>query len=403
IGYKLIYKEMKHYNYIVIGAGIAGTNGAITIRKEAPEDSIVLIGEENYPVYSRVNISKVVSNAKQPNELLLKKEEQFQQQNIHRIIARVNNLNPTEKSITLDNGEILNYDKVLIATGGVARTLTQSGSNLEGVFPFQTLDDAIAVRDYIKDKKKIAIVGGGFIGIEFVELLSNLEKQVTLIIRDDWYWQGMIDKVGGNILNEYLVKRAQVYYESEIKEIRGNQMGQIVEIELTSGDIIQTEAICVGIGLELNKSFIPVELCNRGLKVNQHLMSEDENIFGAGDIVEYYDVLQEQYAGSGTWAQASIQGMIAGYNMVHSESMKEFNLIPAYCPKTSLSIAFVGQCRLNAETMQSIVIEQGERYVQVNTNSKGEIVGGVVIGQSSYMGAIRKWIVDKLKLDDIAK
>ena len=394
---------MKHYNYIIIGAGIAGTNGAMAIRKEAPGASIVLIGEENYPVYSRVNISKIVSNAKQPTELLLKTQEQFQQQNIDRIIARVNNLNPTEKSITLDNGEVLGYDKVLIATGGAARTLTQPGADLKGVFSFQTLDDAIAVRDYIQDKEKITIVGGGFIGIEFVELLSNLGKQVTLILRDDWYWQGMIDQIGGNILNEYLAKRAKIYYESEIKEIRGNQMGRVAEIELTSGEIISTEAMCVGIGLELNKSFLPTELCNRGLKVNQYLQSEDENIFGAGDMVEYYDIIQEQYSGSGTWAQASLQGMIAGYNMVHSEAMKEFSLIPAYCPKTSLAIAFVGQCRLNPETMQSIVIEQRVRYVQVNTNSNKEIIGGVVIGDSAYMSTIRKWIVDKLKLEEIIK
>lgn len=393
---------MKHYNYIIIGAGIAGTNGAMSIRKESPEASIVLIGEEQYPVYSRVNIGKVAADVKSPEELLLKTEEQFQAQNIERIITRVKNLNSQNKTIALDNGEILSYDKVLVATGGRARRLSQVGSDLKGVFAFQTLDDAIEVRDYIRDKNKITIVGGGFIGIEFVELLSNLGKEVTLIIRDKWYWQGMIDQIGGNILNEYLEKRAKIYYESEIKEIRGNQASEINEIELNSGEIIPTEAMCVGIGLELNKDFLPLELCNRCLKVNQYLQSGDENIFGAGDIVEYYDILQEQYIGSGTWAQASLQGMIAGYNMVHTEAMKEFSLIPAYCPKTSLAIAFVGQCRLNPETMQSIVIEQEEgRYIQVNTNAEGKIVGGVVIGESAYMGTIRKWIVEKLKLENI--
>lgn len=394
---------MKHYNYIIIGAGIAGSNGAMSIRKEAPEASIVLIGEESYLVYSRVNIGKVASDAKSPEELLLKTEEQFQAQNIERIITRVENLNSQNKTITLDNGEILSYDKVLVATGGRARRLSQVGSDLQGVFAFQTLDDAIGVRDYIRDKNKITIVGGGFIGIEFVELLSNLGKEVTLIIRDKWYWKGMIDQIGGNILNEYLEKRATVYYESEIREIRGNQASEISEIELISGEIIPTEAMCVGIGLELNKDFLPLELCNRCLKVNQYLQSGDESIFGAGDIVEYYDILQEQYIGSGTWAQASLQGMIAGYNMVHPESMKEFSLIPAYCPKTSLAIAFVGQCRLNPDTMQSVVIEQGNRYVQVNTNKQGEIIGGVVIGDSAYMATIRKWIVEKLKVDEIIK
>jgi len=393
---------MKHYNYIIIGAGIAGTNGAMAIRKESPEASIILIGEEQYPVYSRVNIGKVAAEIKSPEELLLKTEEQFKAHNIERIIAKVQSLDAKEKTITLDNGEILSYDKVLVATGGRARRLSQVGSDLKGVFAFQTLDDAIAVRDYIRDKNKIAIVGGGFIGIEFVELLSNLGKEVTLIIRDEWYWQGMIDQIGGNILNEYLAKRAKVYYESEIKEIRGNQVSEINEIELISGEIIPTEAMCVGIGLELNKDFLPPELCNRCLKVNQYLQSGDESIFGAGDIVEYYDILQEQYIGSGTWAQASLQGMIAGYNMVHTESMREFSLIAAYCPKTSLAIAFVGQCRINPETMQSIVIEQGEgRYVQVNTNAEGEIIGGVVIGDSAYMATIRKWIVEKLKVDEI--
>ena len=392
---------MKHYNYIIIGAGIAGTNGAMAIRKESPESSIVLIGEEQYPVYSRVNIGKVSADMKSPEQLLLKTEEQFQVQNIERIIAKVHSLDSKEKSITLDNGEILTYDKVLISTGGRARRLSQVGSDLKGVFAFQTLDDAIGVRDYIRDKNKITIVGGGFIGIEFVELLSNLGKEVTLIIRDKWYWQGMIDQIGGNILNEYIATRAKVYYESEVKEIRGNQMGEVSEIELASGEIIPTEAMCVGIGLELNKDFVPIELCGRGLKVNQYLQSEDANVFGAGDIVEYYDILQEQYTGSGTWAQASLQGIIAGYNMVHTETMKEFNLIPAYCPKTSLAIAFVGQCRVNPANMKSLVIEEGERYVQINTNIQGEIVGGVVIGNSAYMGTMRKWIVDKLKLENI--
>lgn len=393
---------MKHYNYIIIGAGIAGTNGAMSIRKESPEASIVLIGEEQYPVYSRVNIGKVAADVKSPEELLLKTEEQFQSQNIERIIAKVQSLDAKEKTITLDNADMLTYDKVLIATGGRARRLSQVGSDLKGVFAFQTLDDAIGVRDYIRDKNKITIVGGGFIGIEFVELLSNLDKEVTLIIRDKWYWQGMIDQIGGNILNEYLAKRATVYYESEIKEIRDNQVGEISEIELISGEIIPTEAMCVGIGLELNKDFVSIELCGRGLKVNQYLQSEDESVFGAGDIVEYYDIMQEQYTGSVTWAQASLQGMIAGYNMVHTESMREFSLIPAYCPKTSLAIAFVGQCRINPETMQSIVIEQEEgRYIQVNTNAEGKIVGGVVIGESAYMGTIRKWIVEKLKLENI--
>jgi len=395
---------MKHYNYIIIGAGIAGTNGAMSIRKEASEASIVLIGEEQYPVYSRVNIGKVAADMKSPEELLLKTEEQFQAQNIERIIAKVQSLDAKNKSITLDNGDMLTYDKVLIATGGRARRLSQVGSDLQGVFTFQTLDDAIAVRDYIRDKNKITIVGGGFIGIEFVELLSNLGKEVTLIILDKWYWQGMVDQIGGNILNEYLVKRATVYYESEIKEIRGNKVGKISEIELISGEIIPTEAMCVGIGLELNKGFLPSELCNRCLKVNQYLQSQDESIFGAGDIVEYYNIMQDQYTGSGTWAQASLQGMIAGYNMVHTESMREFSLIPAYCPKTSLAIAFVGQCRMNPETMKSIVIEQGEgRYVQVNTNAEGEIVGGVVIGDSAYMATIRKWVVEKLRVDKIVK
>ncbi len=389
---------MAYYQYVIIGAGIAGSNAAATIRKEAPESNIALIGEEQYPVYSRVNIGKVAAAHKQPEELLLKTEAYFEQNTIHRIIAKVTSLDSEAKTLTLDNSEVLQYDKVLIATGGRARKLTQAGSDLAGIFSFQTLDDAIQVRDYIQDKKQITIVGGGFIGIEFVELLSSLGKTVNLIIREDWYWKGMIDQIGGNILHEYLHQRANVYYKSEIQEIRGE--GAISEIVLTSGEVISTEAMCVGIGLELNKDFLPEHLCNRGLKVNQYLISDNPDIFGAGDIAEYYDILHNSYTGGGTWANASLQGMIAGYNMVHPDTMKSFSLIPAYCPKTSLPIAFVGSCRLGPE-MQSIVIEQGDRYVQVNINSQNQIIGGVVIGDSAYMGTIRKWVETGITIDTI--
>lgn len=389
---------MSHYQYIIIGAGIAGSNAATTIRKESPEATIVLIGEEQYPVYSRVNIGKVAAAHKQPEELLLKTEAQFQDQQIHRIIARVQMVDEENKIITLDNQETIQYDTLLIATGGRARKLTQLRADISGIFSFQTLDDAIQVRDYIQDKKHITIVGGGFIGIEFVELLSSLGKTVNLIIREDWYWKGMIDQIGGNILHEYLHQRANVYYKSEIQEIHGDEA--ITEIVLTSGEIIPTEAMCVGIGLELNKDFLPSHLCNHGLKVNQYLVSDNPDIFGAGDIAEYYDILHNTYSAGGTWANASLQGMIAGYNMVHPDTMKSFSLIPAYCPKTSLPIAFVGSCRLGPD-MQSVVIEQGDRYVQVNINSQDQIIGGVVIGDSAYMGTIRKWVETGITIDTI--
>jgi NAD(P)H-nitrite reductase large subunit len=388
---------MSHYQYIIIGAGIAGSNAAATIRKESPEASIALIGDESYPVYSRVNIGKVAIAAKSPEELLLKTEKQFQEQNINHIIAKVTALNTESKSITLDNGELLQYDRVLVSTGGRARKLTQTGADLAGVFSFQTLDDAIQVRDYIQEKEHITIVGGGFIGIEFVELLSALGKKVTLIIREEWYWKGMIDKIGGNLINAYIHQRANVYYNSEIQEIKGDN-GVISEITLNSGGIIPTEALCIGIGLELNKDFLPPELCNRGLKVNQYLVSENPDIFAAGDIAEYYDILQENVTSGGTWANASLQGMIAGYNMVHTDTMKTYSLIPVFSPKTTLPIAFVGSCRLTPD-MQSVVIEQGDRYVQVNINTDNIIIGGVVIGDSAYMGTIRKWVESKTHID----
>jgi NADPH-dependent 2,4-dienoyl-CoA reductase/sulfur reductase-like enzyme len=240
----------------------------------------------------------------------------------------------------------------------------------------------------------------GFIVIEFVELLSALGKKVTLIIREEWYWKGMVDKIGGNLINAYIHQRANVYYNAEMQEIKGEN-GAITEIVLQSGEIIPTEALCIGIGLELNKDFLPPELCNRGLRVNQYLVSENPDIFAAGDIAEYYDILQENITSGGTWANASLQGAIAGHNMVHTDTMKPYSLIPVFSPKTTLPIAFVGSCRL-APDMQSVVIEQGDRYVQVNINKDNIIVGGVVIGDSAYMGTMRKWVEQKIHIDNIA-
>jgi hypothetical protein len=129
-------------------------------------------------------------------------------------------------------------------------------------------------------------------------------------------------------------------------------------------------------------------------------MSENPDIFAAGDIAEYYDVLQENTTSGGTWANASLQGMIAGYNMVNTDTMKSYSLIPVFSPKTSLPIAFVGACRLGPD-MQSVVIEQGDRYVQVNINKENIIIGGVIIGDSAYMGTMRKWVEDKIHIDNI--
>ena len=134
---------MESAHYLIIGGGVAGTTAATTIRQHDTENSIAIINQEPYPLYSRTTLVEYMAGKVSQQGMILRDESYYQSKNITLHTNRqAVDLDPKAKTVILDDGSIVNYQKLLVATGGQPRKWSAPGSQLPGVYALRTLDQA---------------------------------------------------------------------------------------------------------------------------------------------------------------------------------------------------------------------------------------------------------------------
>ena len=201
---------MKQIKYLIIGGGIAGTTAAEIIRQNDKKGRVMIISDEPHRFYSRIMLSKpAFFLGKIPfDKIWLKKEEWYQGNNIELLAGRkAIKLDSKNKTIVLDNGVEINYEKLLLAVGGYSRELEIPGSGKKGVLYLRNLNDAKTIMEAVKTAKKAVIIGGGFVGFEMCEMMRMAGVEVDLIIREKKFWEGVLDEAGSEIVEKSFQKK----------------------------------------------------------------------------------------------------------------------------------------------------------------------------------------------------
>jgi NAD(P)H-nitrite reductase large subunit len=388
---------MEYIDYVIVGGGIAGTNAAFKIRSLDPSASIRIYSDEPDPVYSRVTLGKFVYGGQDEESIVLKKKTLYQEKNIELYYQAVDKIDAEHRQLYFDGGE-LEYGKLLLATGGRPRPLPLKGVEKAGISYFQYLSQAKYIQEKVKVSNHIVVVGGGFIGIEFVDILYRMGKKCTLIVRDEWYWQNMLAKEGGEILDKYIQSYGEIKYQTEITEIHGDD--HVEFLTLSNGEKIPCDALFIGIGIILNTDLAQTAglAINRGIVTNEFLESSQAHIFAAGDVAEYKNSITGQYERGGTWVNASMQGLVAGQNMVQPQS-KKFEILATFAPKIPVPVSFIGATNIHAGQLVK-VFQNGAEYTQVHFE-EGKLVGAVLINHSAQTGKYMELIKLQASQDDV--
>src|SRR3989338_4895071 len=187
----------KKIKYLVVGGGVAGTTAAETIRQKDDAGTIAIVSDEPYRFYSRIMLSKPnFFLEKIPFEQVWMKDAAWYEKNRVELLAgrKAVKLKTAKKAITLDSGDILNYEKLLLAIGGCARPWQLAGTEKRGIFYLRTLDDAKNVISTVKTSKQAVSIGGGFISFEMCDMLRLAGIDVTLILRESYFWEPILDE-----------------------------------------------------------------------------------------------------------------------------------------------------------------------------------------------------------------
>ena len=309
--------------YVIVGACAAGTGAIEAIREVDPIGEITVISEETCPTYSRPMISDYVSG-KADLEKMKTRDDQFWQKNAVQALTgrKAVSLNTTQKTVALDTGDTVGYEKLLIATGGKPFIPKMEGTNKDGVFTFTTYSDAerLAAKIDVIQAKKVVVIGAGLIGISVTEALVKRGLQVTLVELQEKILSLLLDAKSSDIV-ENAVKKAGVNIVTgqSVQQIVGKPENDAIVggVVLTKGEKIPCDLVIVAIGVIPRTELVTGTdvKTNRGIVVDSNMRTNVPDIYAGGDVAEAYDFILNQNRLLPLWPLAVLEGKIAGYNM----------------------------------------------------------------------------------------
>lgn len=323
---------MKNFDYVIVGGGLAGSHAAQAIRENDSNGSILLISGENHLPYDRVPLSKNYLLGKMKSEVLyVKKLNFYADQKIELLVGhKATKLDPKNHVVDIDDGSQINYKKLLLATGGRARQLSITGSDLKGVFYLRTIDDADAILNAMQESKSAVIIGGGFIGCELASSFTKKNISSTIIEVGPKILGRVFDQDTARWLDDYFTKKGvKIMKNTTPTEIIGKE-GEVSGIKLQSGQIIPTDFIVIGIGIIPNTELAKdagLEVDN-GIVVNQYLQTSDSDIYAASDVARFYSPVFGKQMRLEHYDLAIKQGKLAGENMTGKS--KQFEELPYF-------------------------------------------------------------------------
>lgn len=369
---------MKQYDYLIIGNGIAGVTAAETIRERDKKATMAIVSEEPYPLYSRILLSSFLKKKISRVQLFLRKTDDFAQKNIDLYLHEAASfLNNKRREIGLKNsGESLGYKKLLLATGGKTKPLASEDEE-NRIFRLQNLEDADRLAESINSIKNPLVIGGSFICLDFLDIFVANGLVPRLLVRGDYFLQRILDSQGGELL-EINFQNYGIHglYQDSIQTIQKCPQG--IEVTTQKSQKILCDAIAAGVGLERNIDFLKNSGLETGkaggIKTNEFLETAIKNIWAAGDVAEYYDVIFQEHRLVGNWTSAFLQGQKAGLNMTGQKVA--FKNVSSYSlTGLNFQITALGKCESGLEN-----IVRCDRYRHLYENFF--LQNGVLVGTS---------------------
>ncbi|MBI2853151.1 MAG: NAD(P)/FAD-dependent oxidoreductase [Chloroflexi bacterium] len=382
--------------YLIIGNSAGGINTTEAIRKIDSDGSITILSDEPYPAYSRPLISKYLSEKRPLEKMLYRQPDFYERNNIEVILGKkAQKLNIAEHEVELADGTKISWEKLLLATGGLAIIPRMEGTEREGVFTFITLDDAKAIDRYLSQLPggtvRAVVIGGGLIGVSVTEALVKRHVQVTIVEMRDWILNTMLDRDSADVVAETLRGAGvNIITGRSVTSITGNQTGAVGGVILDNGEPLSAEIVIVAVGVRPR-----VELAvntaikvNRGIVVDRSMETSVPGIYACGDAAEAYDFIYDQNRVTPIWPNACIGGRVAGQNMAG---------VPSECSKCmgmnsldyfGLSVVSAGMV-IPPEDGYEVLAARSNHDIRRIVLKDGRVVGMVFIGNVERSGIIR--------------
>ena len=283
--------------YVIVGGGHAAGQAAASLRQEGFEGEIVIIGDEAHLPYQRPPLSKqYLSGDQGVDRVLLRAEKFYTDKEITvQLNKTVSAINTADNTVTTASGEVLSYDKLLIATGTRPRKLNIEGSNLGGIHYLRTITDVDGIRAELAPGKKLVIVGGGYIGLEVAAVCKGLGLEVSVLEMESRILQRVTTPKMSEFYHQLHTDRGvNLFTETAVTGFSGTD--RVAKVNCADGTSLEADLVIVGIGVIPNIE-VAQEAgldCDNGIVVDETCKTSADNIYAAGDCTNHPNPLLDR-------------------------------------------------------------------------------------------------------------
>lgn len=394
--------------YVIIGAGAAGMAAAATIRKQDKKANITMLSAEADRPYFRPMIPFLISGQKNPSEMVMEGCGPFIIPDIDmRLSTSATALDTERRTVTINTGEVLIYDKLLIATGSspmVPDVIKEQ--SIPGVYTLRTLAEARAIARHAGKTKQVVLLGGGMLNVKTAFALLSLGIDVTMVEIKDSVLPWLMEADAAALIYDALLKAGlKVITGCTLRRLHYDRNHGIKHVELSNDQELVCQMLLIGIGIQPNISIFettPLRL-SQGIIIDRHCAGSEENVFAAGDVAAGIDPISGDYLSTGLWTHAVEMGRCAGNNMVGQtcEYAGPYGILNA---TQVADVPFVSMGTVHTENtdFEAHVFANKNSYRKLVFSSGGDrLIGALFVGDISGAGLYRPLIRNRMPVEEI--
>jgi len=400
---------------VIVGASLAGATAAATLRDEGYDGEIHLIGAEPQLPYNRPPLSKgYLRGQERFEDQLVKPAAYYPEQHIElRLGVRATAIDATQKLVTLQDGERIAYDRLLVTTGGRNRTLSAPGADLSGVFQLRTVADCDRIRAATERGRRAVVIGLGFIGSEVSASLRQLGIEVAAIAGARVPLAHVLgDEVGQVLAGIHRDKGVELVMEDGVAALEGS--GRVQRVRTKKGRVLECDMVVAGIGIVPNTELLASAgaAVDNGVLVDEHCRTSLPDVYAAGDVTNHlhpiFGRLRVEHwnngAQQGRAAARAIMGGTEPYDYVHSFWSDQYEHVIEYVGFATRWDRLVFRGRPESRAFLGFYLQRGVVRAVVGLNRGGDPEDPKADGElKTAVNLIRsRASVDPVKLSDEA-